>query len=95
MFTGWIDVSWDSGSSNSYRMGAEGKYDLTLASTNEAEKIIQRKNSTSSKSEQSVSTTSDAAAKPPTPAVTSTAGKTHDAKPKVATISHTHVLLGS
>ena len=28
---GWIDVSWDAGSSNSYRMGAEGKYDLQLA----------------------------------------------------------------
>ena len=28
---GWIDVAWDHGSSNSYRMGAEGKYDLKLA----------------------------------------------------------------
>ncbi|XP_056283262.1 E3 ubiquitin-protein ligase HECTD1 isoform X2 [Pseudoliparis swirei] len=28
---GWIDVSWDSGGSNSYRMGAEGKFDLRLA----------------------------------------------------------------
>lgn len=31
MFTGWIDVTWQSGGSNSYRMGAEGKYDLMLA----------------------------------------------------------------
>lgn len=28
---GWIDVTWDAGGSNSYRMGAEGKYDLKLA----------------------------------------------------------------
>ncbi|XP_053677617.1 E3 ubiquitin-protein ligase Ufd4 [Anopheles nili] len=29
---GWIDVKWDHGMRNSYRMGAEGKYDLKLAS---------------------------------------------------------------
>lgn len=28
---GWIRVQWDNGSSNSYRMGKEGKYDLKLA----------------------------------------------------------------
>lgn len=28
---GWIRVQWDSGSTNSYRMGKEGKYDLKLA----------------------------------------------------------------
>ncbi|KAI8478850.1 E3 ubiquitin-protein ligase HTD1, partial [Branchiostoma belcheri] len=28
---GWVDVTWDAGGSNSYRMGAEGKYDLQLA----------------------------------------------------------------
>ncbi|XP_066550814.1 E3 ubiquitin-protein ligase HECTD1 isoform X3 [Amia ocellicauda] len=28
---GWIDVTWDAGGSNSYRMGAEGKFDLKLA----------------------------------------------------------------
>jgi hypothetical protein len=28
---GWVDVTWDGGTSNSYRMGAEGKYDLQLA----------------------------------------------------------------
>ncbi|KFB39857.1 AGAP009511-PA-like protein [Anopheles sinensis] len=27
---GWIDVKWDHGMRNSYRMGAEGKYDLKL-----------------------------------------------------------------
>ncbi|XP_052278368.1 E3 ubiquitin-protein ligase HERC2-like [Dreissena polymorpha] len=28
---GWIRIQWDSGSTNSYRMGKEGKYDLKLA----------------------------------------------------------------
>lgn len=28
---GWIDVKWNHGSRNSYRMGAEGKFDLKLA----------------------------------------------------------------
>lgn len=28
---GWIRVQWDNGTTNSYRMGKEGKYDLTLA----------------------------------------------------------------
>ncbi|XP_043220195.1 E3 ubiquitin-protein ligase HECTD1-like [Amphibalanus amphitrite] len=31
LHNGWIDVTWDSGGSNSYRMGAEGKFDLCLA----------------------------------------------------------------
>ncbi|CAH0559918.1 unnamed protein product [Brassicogethes aeneus] len=30
LHNGWIDVTWDHGGSNSYRMGAEGKYDLKL-----------------------------------------------------------------
>lgn len=30
--SGWVDVQWDKGGSNSYRMGAEGKFDLTVAS---------------------------------------------------------------
>lgn len=30
LFAGWIDVKWDHGVRNSYRMGAEGKYDLKL-----------------------------------------------------------------
>lgn len=33
LHNGWIDVTWDNGCSNSYRMGAEGKYDLRLIST--------------------------------------------------------------
>lgn len=31
LHNGWIDVTWDHGGSNSYRMGAEGKYDLKMA----------------------------------------------------------------
>ena len=27
---GWVEVKWDNGESNSYRMGAEGKFDLYL-----------------------------------------------------------------
>ena len=28
---GWVRVQWDNGTTNSYRMGREGKYDLRLA----------------------------------------------------------------
>lgn len=28
---GWVRVQWDNGSTNSYRMGREGKFDLKLA----------------------------------------------------------------
>ena len=28
---GWVRVHWDGGTVNSYRMGQEGRYDLTLA----------------------------------------------------------------
>ena len=31
LHNGWIDVTWEHGGSNSYRMGAEGKFDLRLA----------------------------------------------------------------
>ncbi|XP_063240551.1 E3 ubiquitin-protein ligase HECTD1 isoform X2 [Bacillus rossius redtenbacheri] len=37
LHNGWIDVTWDHGGSNSYRMGAEGKYDLRLAPGFEAD----------------------------------------------------------
>ena len=33
LHNGWIDVTWDHGGSNSYRMGAEGKFDLKLTSS--------------------------------------------------------------
>lgn len=36
---GWIDVTWDSGGPNSYRMGAEGKYDLHLAPSHDPDKL--------------------------------------------------------
>ncbi len=36
---GWVDVKWESGSSNRYRMGAQGAYDLQLESTQEAGEI--------------------------------------------------------
>ena len=32
-------MTWDIGGSNSYRMGAEGKYDLQLAPSHDAEKL--------------------------------------------------------
>ncbi|XP_065207160.1 E3 ubiquitin-protein ligase HECTD1 isoform X3 [Planococcus citri] len=30
LHNGWVDITWDNGSTNSYRMGAEGKYDLKI-----------------------------------------------------------------
>ncbi|XP_064604069.1 LOW QUALITY PROTEIN: E3 ubiquitin-protein ligase HECTD1-like [Liolophura sinensis] len=39
LHNGWIDVTWDAGGSNSYRMGAEGKYDLYLAPSHDPEKV--------------------------------------------------------
>ena len=30
-FSRWVRVEWDSGGTNSYRMGKEGQYDLRLA----------------------------------------------------------------
>ncbi|XP_052267734.1 E3 ubiquitin-protein ligase HECTD1-like isoform X2 [Dreissena polymorpha] len=39
LHNGWIDVTWDMGGSNSYRMGAEGKYDLQLAPSHDPERL--------------------------------------------------------
>lgn len=39
---GWIDVTWDHGGANSYRMGAEGRYDLQLADN---ESVVQEQES--------------------------------------------------
>ncbi|KAJ8668132.1 hypothetical protein QAD02_009795 [Eretmocerus hayati] len=39
LHNGWIDVTWDNGCSNSYRMGAEGKYDLRLVCTSATSSI--------------------------------------------------------
>ncbi|XP_033230566.1 E3 ubiquitin-protein ligase HECTD1 isoform X3 [Belonocnema kinseyi] len=46
LHNGWIDVTWDYGGSNSYRMGAEGKYDLRLVGTGlDSDNSIKGKNS--------------------------------------------------
>ncbi|XP_074662874.1 E3 ubiquitin-protein ligase HECTD1-like [Tubulanus polymorphus] len=42
LHNGWIDVTWDSGGSNSYRIGAEGKYDLQLAASHDPDKLVQQ-----------------------------------------------------
>lgn len=39
LHNGWIDVTWDHGGSNSYRMGAEGKFDLRLAPSYDPERL--------------------------------------------------------
>lgn len=36
---GWIDVTWDAGGTNSYRMGAEGKYDLQLSPNHDPQNL--------------------------------------------------------
>ena len=38
-FSGWVDVTWDAGGSNSYRMGAEGKFDLGLAASQDHDRL--------------------------------------------------------
>lgn len=35
-------MTWDHGSSNSYRMGAEGKFDLTLGPSHDPDKLKHR-----------------------------------------------------
>ncbi|GFR88010.1 E3 ubiquitin-protein ligase HECTD1 [Elysia marginata] len=36
---GWVEVMWDAGGSNSYRMGAEGKFDLALGPSHDPDKL--------------------------------------------------------
>ncbi|PIO35906.1 hypothetical protein AB205_0131630, partial [Aquarana catesbeiana] len=43
LHNGWIDVIWDAGGSNSYRMGAEGKFDLKLAPGYDPESAVSSK----------------------------------------------------
>lgn len=43
---GWIDVAWHKGGSNSYRLGAEGKYDLRLAPSYDPDNHAPKKSST-------------------------------------------------
>lgn len=75
--TGWVDVTWDSGGSNSYRMGAEGKYDLALAPSHDPEKLRHPPSSqggggTRSLSKKSSSTPSLTESTEPCPSVAST-----------------------
>ena len=39
MQNGWVEVYWDNGAFNLYRMGAEGKFDLSLAPSHDASKL--------------------------------------------------------
>ncbi|XP_076442551.1 E3 ubiquitin-protein ligase HECTD1-like isoform X4 [Babylonia areolata] len=39
LHNGWVDVTWDAGGSNSYRMGAEGKFDLGLAPSQDHDRL--------------------------------------------------------
>jgi E3 ubiquitin-protein ligase HECTD1 len=70
LHNGWIDVTWDHGGSNSYRMGAEGKYDLKLASDPEA--VAPKKKPEGSKS--SVLTSRKSSSTPSLPDATDTKG---------------------
>ena len=45
LIPGWVDVSWDGGSTNSYRMGAEGKFDLALAPSHDPDRLNRPKES--------------------------------------------------
>ena len=39
---GWVDVQWDGGSSNSYRMGADGKFDLKVVDVSQSRGVRDR-----------------------------------------------------
>ncbi|XP_056151240.1 E3 ubiquitin-protein ligase HECTD1 isoform X4 [Lampris incognitus] len=65
---GWIDVTWDSGASNSYRMGAEGKFDIKLAPGYDPESAATPKPVSSTVSGPAPSTVGP----PPTPAPSGT-----------------------
>ena len=72
LHNGWIDVTWDHGGSNSYRMGAEGKFDLKLAPNYEASLNTSSASSPPSASSRSMFTSP----KSDTTKVTSSSGKT-------------------
>jgi E3 ubiquitin-protein ligase HECTD1 len=65
LHNGWIDVTWDHGGSNSYRMGAEGKFDLKLAPSSDPASTTSP--SLSSSSSVAVGPMSTAAKPPPPP----------------------------
>ena len=88
LHNGWIDVSWDSGGSNSYRMGAEGKFDLNLAPSHDPDKV--RKDASSSPGRTSEATTPSTPVAPPTSALSALASRIAAAtssRPKPATAS--------
>ncbi|XP_017786198.1 PREDICTED: E3 ubiquitin-protein ligase HECTD1 isoform X3 [Nicrophorus vespilloides] len=68
LHSGWIDVTWDHGGSNSYRMGAEGKYDLKLAAGYDADFAPQKKKDI--KDKQSVLTSRKSSSTPSLPEAT-------------------------
>ncbi|XP_063927928.1 E3 ubiquitin-protein ligase HECTD1 isoform X6 [Zophobas morio] len=73
LHSGWIDVTWDHGGSNSYRMGAEGKYDLKLAPGYDVEAATSSKNTSKnkdSKDKQSVLTSRKSSSTPSLPEAT-------------------------
>lgn len=74
LHSGWIDVTWDHGLSNSYRMGAEGKYDLKLAPGFDIEAASSKFHSTNkskeSKDKQSVLTSRKSSSTPSLPEAT-------------------------
>ncbi|XP_018579699.1 E3 ubiquitin-protein ligase Ufd4 isoform X5 [Anoplophora glabripennis] len=82
LHSGWIDVTWDHGGSNSYRMGAEGKYDIKLAPGYDVEaattsKCCSSNKQKSEKDKQSVLTSRKSSSTPSLPEAT-------DAKTSVA-----------
>ena len=58
--SGWVDVTWDHGGANSYRMGAEGKYDLKLAPPDMAQKRPSKSKSNSDSTSSSSSSSGSA-----------------------------------
>ena len=45
MQNGWVEVYWDNGGFNLYRMGAEGKFDLSLAPSHDTSKLAKNQES--------------------------------------------------
>ncbi|KAI4462742.1 e3 ubiquitin-protein ligase trip12 [Holotrichia oblita] len=70
LHNGWIDVTWDHGGSNSYRMGAEGKYDLKLAPGYDVENAISKNSKGKEKDKHSVLTSKKSSSTPSLPEAT-------------------------
>ncbi|XP_044733919.1 E3 ubiquitin-protein ligase HECTD1 isoform X2 [Chrysoperla carnea] len=83
LHNGWVDITWDHGGSNSYRMGAEGKYDVKLApsydiddGTSTKTTIIPGSKSKENKEKQSVLTSRKSSSTPSLPDATENQIKT-------------------